>query len=104
MAAKKPRSTKDFTTLDEVLDQDGTREAFQAVAIKEVLAWQNSIPSNGNVTLVTLQRAAELPISKTKFAMRAKTHEFEAVMIRFAVDENEIGTDMAVAMIAPLTR
>ena len=43
MAAKKPRSTKDFTTLDEVLDQDGTREAFQAVAIQEVLTWQNSI-------------------------------------------------------------
>lgn len=43
MAAKKPRSTKGFTTLDEVLDQDGTREAFQAVAIKEVLTWQNSI-------------------------------------------------------------
>ena len=40
MATRKPRSTEPFTTLDEVLDQDGTREAFQAVAIKEVLAWQ----------------------------------------------------------------
>ena len=83
-----PRSTEGFTTLDEVLDQDGTREAFQAVAIKEVLAWQivetmkaqgmsrtglakrmktsrSQIsrlldPLDGNVTLVTLQRAAEL--------------------------------------------
>ena len=40
MATKNPRSTERFTTVDEVLDQDGTREAFQAVAIKEVLAWQ----------------------------------------------------------------
>ena len=37
---KKPRSTEGFTTLDEFLDEQGTREAFQAVAIKEVLAWQ----------------------------------------------------------------
>lgn len=88
MATKKPRSTATFKTLDEVLDQDGTREAFQAVAIKEVLAWQieetmkaQSLtrsglakkmytsrsqiarlldPSDGNVTLATLERAAEL--------------------------------------------
>ena len=88
MATKKPRSTAGFKTLDEVLDQDGTREAFQAVAIKEVLAWQieetmkaqgltrsalakkmhtsrSQIarlldPTDGNVTLATLQRAAEL--------------------------------------------
>jgi antitoxin HicB len=88
MAAKRPRSTAGFKTLDEVLDQDGTREAFQAVAIKEVLAWQieetmkaqgltrsalakkmhtsrSQIarlldPTDGNVTLATLQRAAEL--------------------------------------------
>ena len=88
MVTKKPRSTERFTTLDEVLDQDGIREAFQAVAIKEVLAWQieetmkaqglsrNAMakrmhtsrsqisrlldPADGNVTLVTLQRAAEL--------------------------------------------
>jgi antitoxin HicB len=88
MTTKKPRSTKGLTTLDEVLDQDGTREVFQAVAIKEVLAWQigeamkaeglsrkrmaermhtsrSQIsrlldPTDGNVTLATLQRAAEL--------------------------------------------
>jgi antitoxin HicB len=88
MATKKPRSTAGFKTLDEVLDQDGTREAFQAVAIKELLAWQieetmkaqgltrsalakkmrtsrSQIarlldPTDGNVTLATLQRAAEL--------------------------------------------
>jgi hypothetical protein len=34
--------TKGLTTLDEVLEKEGTREAFQAVAIKEVLAWQIS--------------------------------------------------------------
>ena len=87
-SARALRSTAGFTTLDEVLDQDGTREAFQATAIKEVLAWQleetmkaqgmsrNGLakrmktsrsqisrlldPLDGNVTLVTLQRAAEM--------------------------------------------
>ena len=34
--------TKGLITLDEVLEKEGTREAFQAVAIKEVLAWQIS--------------------------------------------------------------
>jgi antitoxin HicB len=76
------------STLDEFLDEQGTREAFQAVAIKEALAWQigqamkaqglsrkrlaermgtsrSQIsrlldPNDGNVTLVTLQRAAAL--------------------------------------------
>jgi antitoxin HicB len=85
---KKPRSTKGLTTLDGFLEGEGTREAFQAVAIKEVLAWQISEamktqglsrkrlaermgtsrsqigrlldPKDGNVTLVTLQKAAEL--------------------------------------------
>jgi antitoxin HicB len=28
------------STLDDFLGEEGTREAFQAVAIKEVLAWQ----------------------------------------------------------------
>jgi antitoxin HicB len=85
---KKPRSTRGLTTLDDFLESEGTREAFQAVAIKEVLAWQISEamktqglsrkrlaermgtsrsqigrlldPKDGNVTLVTLQKAAEL--------------------------------------------
>lgn len=88
MATKTPRSTADFTTLDQYLGEQGTREAFQAVAIKEVLAWQirqametehlsqtklaarmgtsrSQIsrlldPADGNVTLATLQRAAEI--------------------------------------------
>jgi predicted XRE-type DNA-binding protein len=76
------------SSLDEFLDEEGARDAFQAVAIKEVLAWQieqamkakglsrkrlaeqmgtsrSQIgrlldPADGNVTLVTLQRAAAL--------------------------------------------
>ena len=89
MTEKKPlRSAKGLSTLDGFLEEEGTREAFQAVAIKEVLAWQITEamkaqglsrkrlaarmgtsrsqitrlldPKDGNVTLVTLQRAAEL--------------------------------------------
>jgi antitoxin HicB len=68
------------SSLDEFLDEEGTREAFQAVAIKEVLALRieeamkaqklsrrrlaermgTSRSQIGNVTLATLQRAAEM--------------------------------------------
>lgn len=86
--SKEPRSVEGLTTLDSFLEAEGTREAFQAVAIKEVLAWQleaamkdqhlsrkklaermhtsrsqvNRLldPTDGNVTLTTLQRAAEM--------------------------------------------
>jgi hypothetical protein len=34
-----PRNIEEFTTLDEFLDKEGTREAFEAQAIKEVHAW-----------------------------------------------------------------
>ena len=37
---KKLRSAKELSTLDDFLTEEGTREAFQAVAVKEVLAWQ----------------------------------------------------------------
>ena len=85
---KKRRSAKDLTSLDDFLDKEGTREEFQAVAIKEVLAWQlekamkkqglsrkgmaermgtsrSQIgrlldPHDGNVTIETLQRAANI--------------------------------------------
>jgi antitoxin HicB len=94
MTAKKPasgkrrRSTKGFPTLDDYLAAEGTREKFQATAIKEVLAWQleqamkeaglsrsalaermhtsrsqlNRIldAKDGNVTLETLMRAARV--------------------------------------------
>lgn len=86
--AKKPRSVAELSTLDDFLAGDGPLEAFQAVAIKEVLSWQilaamkagnisraalalrmqtsrSQIarlldPKDGNVTLTTLQRAAEI--------------------------------------------
>ena len=92
-----PRSTEGFDTLDDFLDTEGTREAFQAVAIKEVLAWQieqamkdlnltrkglaermgtsrSQIarlldPKDGNVTLLTLQRAAEIVGRKVRLEL-----------------------------------
>ncbi len=86
MTTRQPRTTEGFAALDDFLGEQGTREAFQAVAIKEVLAWQIKQamelqhlsqarlaklmgtsrsqvarlldPADGNVTLATLQRAA----------------------------------------------
>ncbi len=86
--AKRPRSTRGLGTLDDFLAEDGKREEFEAVAVKEVLAWQigeamkarkisrsalaqrmktsrSQIgrlldPTDGNVTLNTLQRAAKI--------------------------------------------
>jgi antitoxin HicB len=90
MAKKKktPRAATDLTSLDDFLTQEGKREEFEAVAIKEVLAWQlmeamkagklsrkrlaermgtsrSQVsrlldPKDGNVTLTTLQRAARI--------------------------------------------
>ena len=85
---KLPRSPTKLSTLDDFLKEDGKLEHFQATAIKEVLAWQiaeamkaNNIsrnalamrmktsrsqigrlldPKDGNLTLVTLQRAARM--------------------------------------------
>lgn len=37
---KTPRSTAKLGTLDAFLQEEGKREAFEAIAIKEVLAWQ----------------------------------------------------------------
>ena len=95
--AKTPRAAVGFATLDNFLDTEGTREAFQAVAIKEVLAWQIDEamkaqkltrkalaermgtsrsqvarlldPKDGNVTLVTLQRAAEVVGRKVRLEL-----------------------------------
>jgi DNA-binding Xre family transcriptional regulator len=86
--AKRSRSTRKLSTLDDFLAKQGKREEFEAVAVKEVLAWQigeamkaNKIsrqglaqrmktsrsqvrrlldPKDGNVTLATLQRAAKI--------------------------------------------
>ncbi len=82
------RSTSDLTTLDLFLEQQGKLEEFEAIAIKEVLAWQIAEamkaqklsrkrlaermqtsrsqvrrlldPKDGNVTIATLQRAARI--------------------------------------------
>jgi hypothetical protein len=37
---KAPRSPKRLSTLDDLLNEEGKLEEFQATAIKEVLAWQ----------------------------------------------------------------
>ncbi|MDQ2079860.1 Fis family transcriptional regulator [Xanthobacteraceae bacterium Astr-EGSB] len=86
--AKPRRTVAGLTTLDEFLASEGKREEFEAVAIKEVLAWQiveamkaqkisrKSLaermktsrsqisrlldPKDGNVTIATLQRAAKM--------------------------------------------
>jgi antitoxin HicB len=85
---KAHRSPSRLSKLDDLLKEDGKLEDFQATAIKEVLAWQieeamkaNNIsrnglakrmstsrsqigrlldPKDGNVTLLTLQRAARM--------------------------------------------
>ena len=36
--------------------------------------------------------------------MRTKAHEFQTFLDRLALDKNEIGSDVAVAVIAPLAR
>jgi len=87
MARKRmARTAQDLTALDQYLAEGGTLGEFEAVAIKEVIAWQIAEamksknisqralavrmgtsrtqvsrlldPSNGNVTIATLQRAA----------------------------------------------
>ena len=85
---KKTRTTDKLTTIDDFLKEEGKLEEFEAVAIKEVLAWQIAEamkaqnlsrkrlaermktsrsqigrlldPKDGNVTLATLQRAARI--------------------------------------------
>lgn len=85
---KRSRSTRGLTNLDDFLKEEGKLEEFEAVAIKEVLAWQIAEamkaqnlsrkrlaermntsrsqigrlldPKDGNVTLNTLQRAAKM--------------------------------------------
>jgi len=82
------RSTAELTRLDDFLKHEGKLEEFEAVAVKEVLAWQIAEamkaqnlsrkrlaermrtsrsqisrlldPKDGNVTIATLQRAAKI--------------------------------------------
>jgi antitoxin HicB len=88
VAHKRLRSSAGLSTLDDFLKAQGKLEEFEAVAIKEVLAWQigeamkaqnlsrkrlaermNTSrsqvsrlldPKDGNVTIATLQRAARI--------------------------------------------
>lgn len=91
------RSVSELSTLDSFLSDMGKLEEFQAMAIKEVLAWQieeamkeqhlsrkrlaermgtsrSQIgrlldPKDGNVTLATLQRAAEVVGRKVRIEL-----------------------------------
>ena len=91
------RNMHDLSTLDSFLAEEGKLETFEAVAIKEVLAWQleeamkaeklsrkrmaekmgtsrSQIgrlldPTDGNVTLATLQRAAEMVGRKVRIEL-----------------------------------
>jgi antitoxin HicB len=91
------RSSAKFATLDAFLKEEGKLEAFEAVAVKEVLAWQIAEamrkgnlsrkrlaermstsrsqvarlldPTDGNVTLATLQRAAKVVGRKLKLEL-----------------------------------
>jgi len=95
--AIKKRSVSELSTLDSFLSDMGKLEEFQATAIKEVLAWQieeamkeqhlsrkrlaermgtsrSQIgrlldPKDGNVTLATLQRAAEVVGRKVRIEL-----------------------------------
>jgi antitoxin HicB len=100
MTAKRPRRSRNtgkLSTLDDFLAGEGKREEFEAVAIKEVLAWQiaeamkasklsqNGLaqrmrtsrsqvrrlldPTDGNVTLNTLQRAARIVGRSLRFEL-----------------------------------
>jgi antitoxin HicB len=88
MKKKQKRSADDLTTLNDFLKEEGKLEEFEAVAVKEVLAWQIAEamkaqnlsrkrlaermktsrsqirrlldPKDGNVTITTLQRAAKI--------------------------------------------
>jgi len=85
---KTKRSINELRTLDDFLKEEGKLEEFEAVAVKEVLAWQIASamkaqnlsrkrlaermktsrsqigrlldPKDGNVTIATLQRAAHM--------------------------------------------
>ncbi len=85
---KKKRNRHHGSSIDDFLEQEGVLKEFQAVAIKEVIAWQieNAMkekklsknkmaalmhtsraqldrlldPEQGNITIETLQRAADV--------------------------------------------
>jgi hypothetical protein len=53
----------------------------------------------------TARTASPLSLkSQTKLAVRTETHKLKVVVIWLAVNEHEIGPDVAIAMIAPFSR
>jgi hypothetical protein len=52
MTSEGLRSTEGFITLDDFLDAEGVRDAFQAVAITEVLAWQRAAEPLGRKVML----------------------------------------------------
>ena len=72
MTTKKIRSTKRFSTLDEFLEDEGTLEAFQAVAIKEVLVWQitEAMKAQG----LSRTRPLSLSSEQTPLGLNAPSH------------------------------
>jgi hypothetical protein len=46
---KRPRNARKLSTLDNFLASEGKREEFEAVAVKEILAWQIG---EGDATLI----------------------------------------------------
>ena len=94
---KTARSVDELTKLDDFLAEEGKCDEFEAVAIKEVLAWQIAEamkaqnlsrkrlaermrtsrsqigrlldPRDGNVTIATLQRAARMVGRKLRFEL-----------------------------------
>jgi antitoxin ParD1/3/4 len=75
---KNPRSTEGFSTLDDFLGEEGTREAFQAVAVKEVeeakklnclrKAWQEGLDSGdaGELDFKALKQEARARLAASK--------------------------------------
>ncbi len=41
-------------------------------------------------------------MSKSKFAMRAETHKLQHCVIRFSVDQHQVGLDVAVTVVFPV--
>ncbi|MBO0906282.1 hypothetical protein [Jiella sonneratiae] len=53
--ATRSRTTDELTHLDAFLEGEGTREAFEAIAIKEIGAWQNEQTAGKRPKSVSVQ-------------------------------------------------
>src|SRR3954467_5340889 len=70
---KAPRSSAEFSTLDDFLKGEGKLEEFQAIAIKEVLAWQiaeamkaKNISRSNLATRMKTSRSPDRPLARPK--------------------------------------